>query len=147
GLRASIDDAYRALGREGPSGIGGQLIGTWTEAVVERSLGEGFVRLGDAERAVAVLRPAVDRVSPSRQRTRAQIHLAEALTLAREPEEACRLLGDAAEQAVAQEYWQGLRFAFAVRAGFPGEWAGLGCVRDLDERLRRLRLTPWLASA
>ncbi|MGH8887401.1 MAG: hypothetical protein ACRDYX_19995 [Egibacteraceae bacterium] len=146
GLRAGIDDAYRVLGHEGPTGIGDRLVGPMTEACVERYLGEGLVRLGDAERAVAALRPVVDQARGG-ERTRRMVHLAEALALAREPEEACRLLGDGAEQAVTQGYWLGLRFVFAVRAGFPGEWAGLGCVQDLDERLLRLRLTPWLASA
>jgi hypothetical protein len=146
GLRAGVDDAYRALDRGGPMGIGDRLVGPMTEASVERYLGEGLVRLGEADQAVAVLRPVVDQAH-GMERTRRMVHLAEALALAGEPEEACQLLGDGAEQAFAQGYWQGLRFAFAVRAGFRGEWAGLQCVQDLDERLRRLHLTPWLVSA
>lgn len=143
GLRAGVEEACRALGREGPSGIGNQLVGPMNEACVERYLGEGLVRLGDAERAIAVLHLTAGRLPDSRPRTRARIHLAEALVLAGEPEEACRLLSDAAEQAVTQGYWEGLRITFAVRAGFPGEWAELSCVREIDERLYRLRLTPW----
>lgn len=137
GLQAAAEDAHRALDHEGPTGIGGRLIGSWNPAIVELKLGEGLVLAGKADRALAVLQPSVGRMH-GRLQTRATVYLGEAYLIGDkpEPEQGCQLLGDSAERAKAQGYGRGLRLVRGVHARIHERFAGLACMAALEERLR-----------
>ena len=137
GLQAAIEDAYRALDREGPTGIGGRFWGTWNATIVELKLGEGLMLARKADRARVVLQPTVSRLH-GRWQTRAMIALGEAYLRGDkpEPEQGCELLGDSAERAKAQGYGRGLRLVRGAYARVPDDLPGLDCVTTLGERLR-----------
>ncbi|MGH8904435.1 MAG: hypothetical protein ACRDYA_22825, partial [Egibacteraceae bacterium] len=53
-----------------------------------------------------------------------------------EPEQACAQLATALKLAAPIDHRMGIARIRGVRAGFPTPWAGLDCVRELDQRLR-----------
>ncbi|MGH8896143.1 MAG: hypothetical protein ACRDZ4_03750, partial [Egibacteraceae bacterium] len=96
--------------------------------------GIGLVRIGRAEEAVAALRPTLCAADPG-WTAMALADIAAARVLQGEPEQACRDLGRALTFALEAGYWMGVERIRGVRDQFPEPWAGLACVRKLDERL------------
>lgn len=100
----------------------------WTQGLARIASG----RPGDAEKPLAeVLRST----SSPRLRVKVLADLGAARVGAEEPEGACAALTDALDRALAIGYVTGIERIRGVRARFPGPWASLACVRQLDERL------------
>jgi hypothetical protein len=74
----------------------------------------------------------------SRRRIASFGHQALGYAKAAESEAACVALDGALTLIGTEPYPMGLRRVIGIRAGFDPAWAGLRCVRQLDERLASL---------
>ncbi|MGH2732435.1 MAG: hypothetical protein ACRDJG_05780 [Actinomycetota bacterium] len=137
----TLEDARCTLAKStGESSLGGFLgrlltmQDQWYLTTVE---GLCHVQLGRGERAEGVLLSALDDASPVRRRLPIMLlaDLAAAYILQDAPEAATRALAEARVLAAQCGFSVGLQRIRNVRSRMPLAWAGLGCVRDLDERL------------
>ncbi len=99
--------------------------------------GRHHVLLGRGERAEAALLSALAGASPGRVRLPVFLltDLGAAYFVLDAPEAATRALTEAHTLAARRGFAIGLQRIRNVRSRMPRTWAGLGCVRDLDERL------------
>lgn len=73
-----------------------------------------------------------------RRKVATHAHQALALVETGEAQAACNSLRSSVVLAATEDYDLGIQRAAGVRRGFPREWAGLPCVRDLDDRFQEL---------
>lgn len=105
------------------------------ERVTNRGI--GLVRIGRAEEAIDALRPMLDPARPGLTAI-ALADIAAARVVQGDPEQACRELQRALDQALRHGYAMGVERVRGVRDQFDPRWAALDCVRNLDERLQRI---------
>ncbi|MGH8903663.1 MAG: hypothetical protein ACRDYA_18825 [Egibacteraceae bacterium] len=92
--------------------------------------------LGRGEQAIDTLASALERTRAPRRQAVILADLGDALSQRGEPDEACARLGRAHTICSAHDYPLGAQRIVGVRERFPERFAGLDCVRELDERLR-----------
>jgi hypothetical protein len=145
GFRRAVEAADRLAGRTGATGDGGWLARHFAGASGgggerAKSLGQGLLLLGRPGPAVEELTSALASVDPGVGTVKAVLlaDIAAARVLLGEPEATCAGLREALDL-VRQlgSYRMGMQRIVGVRLGFPKPWAGLGCVRELDDRLRQ----------
>jgi hypothetical protein len=101
--------------------------------------GDARLLLGQHADAVSMLRQALDDPTmPTIKRCIIGDRLVKAWTGAGQPEPACAAGITALDQAATTGFTSTIEQVRDIRATFPDDWAGLACVRELDERLRAL---------
>ncbi|MGH8898139.1 MAG: hypothetical protein ACRDZ4_14260, partial [Egibacteraceae bacterium] len=141
GFLTSYEAGDRILVPHGqPDGPGflARFFATPPERVTNRGI--GLVRIGRAEEAIAALRPTLNPAAPG-WTAMALADIAAARVLQGEPEQACRELQRALTLALRAGSAMGVERIRGARDQFPEPWAGLACVRKLDERLRLAQKT------
>ena len=95
---------------------------------------------GETDQAEQVFEQVQAQAANGRRRAASYAHQALAYAKARpaDPEAACAYLLKSVDIATAEGYAMGVRRTLGVRAGFRPGWAGLPCVREVDDRLRQL---------
>lgn len=105
----------------------------------DKSLGGGLLLLGRPGPAAEALTRALASTVPSwgygTVRVFLLVDIAAARVLQGEPEVACAGLLEALDLAEQVGFGMGVQQVLGVRGGFRPEWAGLDCVRQLDDRL------------
>jgi tetratricopeptide (TPR) repeat protein len=100
--------------------------------------GERLQLLGQYADAISPLQQAIDASQMPIKQSRVRRVLMAAWTGAGEPEPACAAGIATLDQAVAAGFTLKIEGVRDIRVTFPDDWAGLACVRELDERLRAL---------
>jgi hypothetical protein len=142
GFRRAVEAADRLAGRVGTRDGSGWLARHFAYEgggpVRDKSLGISLLLLRRPDPAVEAFTQALAAVNPSwgAWRVTVLVDTAAAQVLQGEPESACAGLQEVIGLTKQVGYGMGVQRIRGVRAGFPPEWAGLSCVRELDEQLR-----------
>jgi transcriptional regulator with XRE-family HTH domain len=144
-LEAARADAQTAAGRLGRH-EGEALTGFFSR----RNYGQGMVgHLRSVHGVILALEGRADEAARTfdavqkaahngRRKVATHAHQALALVGTGEAQAACASLRDSAVLAVTENYDLGIQRSSGVRRNFPQEWAGLPCVRDLDDQFQAL---------
>ncbi|MGH8902732.1 MAG: hypothetical protein ACRDYA_13910 [Egibacteraceae bacterium] len=140
GFRRAVEAADRVADQAGTRGSTGFLarhfaINRGGQAQA-KGLGEGLLLLGQPGPAVEAYAQALVGPRQGAWRVVVLVDTAAARVLQGEPEAACAGLLEALDLAERFGHGMGVRRVVGVRDGFRPEWAGLDCVRELDDRLR-----------
>ncbi|MGH8903404.1 MAG: hypothetical protein ACRDYA_17460 [Egibacteraceae bacterium] len=140
GFRRAVEVAERLADRVGATGAGGWLERHFAcesdSQARDKNVGIGLLLLGQPGPAVEALAQALKGPRQGAWRVTLLIDTAAARVLQGEPEAACAGLLEALDLAERFGHGMGVRRIVGVRTRFRPEWAGLDCVRELDDRLR-----------
>lgn len=140
GFRRAVETAERLTDRSG-SGDGGSWLARHfacesDSQARDKNVGIGLLLLGQPEPAVEAFTQALVGPRKGAWRVTLLVDIAAARVLQGEPEAACAGLHEALDLAERFGHGMGVQRIHGVRGGFRPEWAGLDCVRKLDDRLR-----------
>ncbi|MGH8903995.1 MAG: hypothetical protein ACRDYA_20540, partial [Egibacteraceae bacterium] len=140
GFRRAVEAADRVANRVGSTGgtgfLGRHFTGESDGQTRDKSVGIGLLLLGQPGPAVDAFAQALGGPRQGAWRVSVLVYTAAARVLQGEPEAACGGLLEALDLAERFGHGMGVRRVVGVRDGFRPEWAGLDCVRELDDRLR-----------